>query len=164
MLRGLRALSAQLWSHKQKQVSDIMNTAQTSEFGSQGVENGTPSAPPYSRAVVFRDLVWTSGHLPVGDDGSTPDDFSHQVELTLDNLERTLNEAGASRSTLLKVSVYLADINDLGELNDIYRRRLDGRATRTTVQIAAFRGSKRIEIDAVAHLERCSRDEIRVVE
>ncbi|GAB2738576.1 hypothetical protein GCM10027174_09790 [Salinifilum aidingensis] len=113
--------------------------------------------------MVVHDLVWTSGHLPTGPDGSTPAEFADQVEVAIDNLERTLHEAEAGLSTLLNVSIYLADINDLDELNACYRRRISANATRTTVQVAAFRGAKRIEMDAVAHLERLPRSEVRVL-
>ncbi|GAB3288276.1 RidA family protein [Parasphingorhabdus pacifica] len=117
------------------------------------VGDGGEAAPLMSPAVVYGDLVWTSGQLPTDAEGNTPDEFSEQVELTFDNLERTLHQAGASLATVLKVSIFLADINDLGTLNEVYRRRLGGSApARTTVQVAAFRGTKRVELDVVAHL------------
>ncbi|MFE3281090.1 RidA family protein [Nocardia sp. NPDC059239] len=114
----------------------------------------------YSPAVQFGELIWTSGQLPVGADGSTPTEFPQQVELTLDNLERTLQACGASLATVIKVTVYLADINDLNALNEVYARRFapHGAPARTTVQVAAFRGTKRIELEAVAHREAATED------
>ncbi|WP_100500776.1 RidA family protein [Geodermatophilus chilensis] len=117
---------------------------------------GTPPTAPYSSAVRFGDLVWTSGQLPIDADGNTPADFGEQVELAIDNLEAILNESGASLATILKVSIFVTDIDDLPILNDVYRRRVNsaGAPARTTVQIVAFRGASRIEIDAVAHIIR----------
>ncbi|MGN6132837.1 MAG: RidA family protein, partial [Nocardioidaceae bacterium] len=55
-------------------------------------------------------------------------------------------------ATLLKVTVYLADLADFDAYNDAYLARLASNPLppRTTVQVAAFRGQKRLEIDAVA--------------
>jgi 2-iminobutanoate/2-iminopropanoate deaminase len=115
---------------------------------------GTPPTTPYSPAVGFGDLVWTSGQLPIDADGNTPADFPEQVELALDNLEAVLAAAGASPATIIKVSAFVTDIEDLPAFNEVYRRRIGttGAPARTTVQIAAFRGASRIEIDAVAHV------------
>jgi 2-iminobutanoate/2-iminopropanoate deaminase len=113
---------------------------------------GAAPAAPYSAAVRVGDLVWTSGQLPVDADGNTPADFAEQVELTLDNLERALHAAGASLATLVKVSAFVTNIEDLPVMNEVYRRRVvvHGAPARTTVQIAAFRGASMIEVDAVA--------------
>jgi 2-iminobutanoate/2-iminopropanoate deaminase len=113
---------------------------------------GVPPTAPYCSAVRVGDLVWTSGQLPIDQNGNTPADFTEQVELTLDNLERALHEAGASLATLVKVSAFVTNIEDLPAMNAVYRRRIGvhGAPARTTVQIAAFRGASMIEVDAVA--------------
>ncbi len=117
---------------------------------------GTPPTAPYSSAARFGDLVLTSGQLPIDADGNTPADFREQVELAIDNLEAVLVASGASLATILKVSAFVTDIGDLPILNEVYRRRVNsaGAPARTTVQVAAFRGASRIEIDAVAHVVR----------
>ncbi|WP_100497452.1 RidA family protein [Geodermatophilus chilensis] len=118
--------------------------------------DGAPPSAPYSPAVGFGDLVWTSGQLPIDADGGTPAEFADQVELAIDNLEAVLAASGASLATIIKVSAFVTDIGDLPVFNEVYRRRISttGAPARTTVQIAAFRSASRIEIDAVAHVVR----------
>lgn len=116
------------------------------------ISTTTGSAPlPYSRATIGAGLVFTSGHLPVAEDGTTPEDFTGQVVLTLDNLENTLRAAGSSLSDLLRVNVYLASLDDFDAYNRIYIEKIGSDyPSRTTVEVTRFRGTKRIEIDAIA--------------
>lgn len=67
-------------------------------------------------------------------------------------MENVLKSAHSDLSNLLKLTVYLADLDEFEEYNAAYLTRLSGHPLppRTTVQVARFRGEKRIEIDAVA--------------
>lgn len=96
--------------------------------------------------------MWACGQIPVDGQGVVPEAISDQVTVTLDNLEQVLSAAGASLSSLLKVTVFLANFDEFDEYNEAYQQRLVGHPLppRTTVQVARFRGAKRIEIDAVA--------------
>lgn len=109
---------------------------------------------PYSATATHGGVVWACGQIPVDDQGVVPEAISDQVTVTLDNLEQVLSAAGASLSSLLKVTVFLADLDEFDEYNAAYQQRLVGHPLppRTTVQVARFRGAKRIEIDAVAAL------------
>ncbi|MFF2502450.1 RidA family protein [Streptomyces sp. NPDC058067] len=109
-------------------------------------------ARPYAAAAVFHQTIWACGQVPRSSDGSTPKDIRDQVRLTLDNLDTVLAAAGGSLATLLKVTVYLSDLTEFDRYNTAYLERLADvpLPPRTTVQVAGFRGDKRIEIDAVA--------------
>lgn len=107
---------------------------------------------PYAASAVFNGVVWACGQVPARNDGSVPETLAEQVTATLDNLENVLEAAGSSLSSLLKLTVFLADLDKFDEYNQTYLKRMDGHPLppRTTVQVAAFRGTKQIEIDAVA--------------
>jgi 2-iminobutanoate/2-iminopropanoate deaminase len=107
-----------------------------------------------SSAARYGDLVWTAGQVPVGPDGTVPEDFGDQVRLTLDNLEKVLEGAGASLGTLLKVNAFLASLEDSEVYNRIYLERFAGheRPPRTTVEVGRFPSGIRLEIEAVAHV------------
>lgn len=107
---------------------------------------------PYAASAQFAGTVYACGQVPVRADGTVPSDIGEQVGVALDNLDQVLRQAGASLATLLKVTVYLADLADFDAYNDAYLARLASHPLppRTTVQVAAFRGQKRLEIDAVA--------------
>ncbi|MFC9363003.1 RidA family protein [Rhodococcus sp. NPDC057014] len=113
----------------------------------------TPATAPYSAAAALGDLVWTSGALPVEADGTTSEDFSTQVRTALSNLETSLRAAGADWSTVLKINGYVADIEKLPELNEVYTSvvTVHGAPARTTVEVSRFRGRTAVEFDAVAH-------------
>ncbi|MDL9938650.1 RidA family protein [Gordonia sp. ABSL1-1] len=111
------------------------------------------SAAPYSSAVAFGDLVWTSGALPIRRDGTVPDDFSEQVRVALSNLFDALQAGGADWSTVLKISGFVDDIELLPALNEVYLDVIGpyGLPVRTTVEVSRFRGASKVEFDAVAH-------------
>lgn len=105
----------------------------------------------YSEASVYGDLVWTAGHLPFRANSADP--FESQVEVVLDDLEATLEKAGAGFDTLLKTNVYLMSFDDWEAFNAVYVSRIGkyGLPPRTTVQVAGL-GLGRIEIEMVAHV------------
>lgn len=106
---------------------------------------------PYAAAAVHRGVIYACGQLPRTPDGTTPTDLDEQVTLAIDNLETVLNNAGGRLDDLLKLTVYLADLADFDTYNQAYLKRLAGipLPPRTTIQVAAFRGHTRIEIDAI---------------
>ncbi len=107
---------------------------------------------PYASAAVFGGTIWTCGQVPTSSSGHTPDDMAEQVNAVFDNLEATLRAAGGGLHTLLKVTVYLADLDDFDAYNATYLSRLQGVSLppRTTVEVSRFRGDKRIEMDVIA--------------
>lgn len=112
-----------------------------------------PAGAPYSAAVAFGELVWTSGALPVEADGSVSEDFATQVRIALENLGASLRAAGADWSTVLKINGYVSDIEQLPTLNEVYTTIVTaaGAPARTTVEVSRFRGRAKVEFDAVAY-------------
>lgn len=107
---------------------------------------------PYSASAATGGIIYLCGQIPARPDGTTPPDIAGQVTQAFDNLEAALHEAGSTLSHLLKLTVFLADLDEFDDYNAAYLTRLSGHPLppRTTVQVARFRGEKRIEIDAVA--------------
>jgi 2-iminobutanoate/2-iminopropanoate deaminase len=107
---------------------------------------------PYSATAAVNDIIFVCGQVPTRADGTTPADIASQVDQAFDNLEKALLAADSDLSSLLKLTVFLADLDEFESYNAAYLKRLSGHPLppRTTVQVARFRGEKRIEIDAVA--------------
>lgn len=116
------------------------------------INHDSTATQPYADLAIGGGLIFTSGQIPTSPDGTTPEAFADQVAQTLANLEQTLQLAGAGFGDLLKVTVYLASLDDFAEYNKIYIDKLEdaGLPTRTTVEVSRFRGTKRIELEAVA--------------
>jgi 2-iminobutanoate/2-iminopropanoate deaminase len=108
---------------------------------------------PYSQAIVAGNLVFTSGQIPL--DPKTQQmvegDVRAQAERVMENLAAVLAAAGASFSTVVKATIFLADLNDFAAVNDVYGKRFpSGPPARSTVQVAALPKGARVEIDLVA--------------
>ena len=117
----------------------------------------TPQAPaaigPYSQAVVANGMVFTAGQIAL--DPATMEvvegDVVAQAERVLANLGAVLQEAGASWSTVIKTTIFLADMADFARVNEVYGRVLgDARPARSTVAVAGLPRNVRVEIEAVA--------------
>lgn len=108
---------------------------------------------PYSQAIVAGDLVFTSGQIPL--DPQTQQivqgDARAQAERVMENLSAVLSEAGASFGSVVKATIYLADLNDFAAVNEVYGKRFpNAPPARSTVQVAALPKGARVEIDLIA--------------
>ncbi len=116
------------------------------------VDHKDGQARPYTLSAVWNETVYVCGQVPVDRKGDVPSSIGEQVSLCLDNLERALVESGSALDCVLRLTVYLADLDEFDEYNKAYVSKFDGMTLppRTTVQVARFRGEKRIEIEAIA--------------
>jgi 2-iminobutanoate/2-iminopropanoate deaminase len=116
-------------------------------------EKGAPPKGVYSPAIVAQGtFAFVSGQGPV--DPETGEfrfgSFEEQAKLTFDNVTTLLTAAGTSWAQVVKVSVFLADLNDFGRMNEIYRAYLTKPyPARTTVQ-AGLPPQMLIEVDCIA--------------
>ncbi len=110
----------------------------------------------YSQATSNGSLLFTAGQIPLTADGELLADESIelQTEQALFNLDAILDEAGASSADILKVTVYLADIDDFEAMNETYADYFDDQPpARSAVEVAALPKSVDIEIEAIASVE-----------
>lgn len=117
----------------------------------------TDAAPaavgPYSQAVVHAGIVYTAGQIAL--DPRTMQlvggDVAAQTERVFENLRAVLDAAGASLASVVKTTVFLADMNDFAAMNEVYARFFgDHRPARSTVQAAALPKGAAVEIEAIA--------------
>ncbi|NHN46764.1 RidA family protein [Halostella sp. JP-L12] len=120
----------------------------------------TPDAPAavgaYSQATTDGSLVFTAGQIPMTADGDLLDDESITVQTrqSLENVSAILDEAGLTPEDVLKVTVYLDDIDDFDEMNEAYQEYfLDNPPARSAVEVAALPKGVGVEIEAVASSE-----------
>ncbi len=108
---------------------------------------------PYAQAVVANGFVFTAGQIPL--DPATMElvagDVAEQAGQVLRNLDAVLAAAGASWASVVKTTIFLADMADFGRVNDVYARHLgDARPARSTVAVAGLPRGARVEIEVVA--------------
>lgn len=110
----------------------------------------------YTDAVRFGDLLFISGLAPVDEDTNLVggDDVAAQTRQVLENMGRILGAAGASFADVLRVTVYLTDVNDRQAVNGVRKEFFgDTRPASTLIGVSELvvPGMK-IEIEAVAGL------------
>lgn len=119
----------------------------------------TDAAPgsigPYSQAIVSGGLVFTAGQL--GSDPATgrlvEGGTAAQAEQALRNLEAVLDAAGTSFAQVLKTTIFLADIADAPEVNEVYLRHVvPPYPARSTIAVKALPRGGLVEIECVAQL------------
>ncbi|UHG91282.1 RidA family protein [Spirosoma oryzicola] len=117
----------------------------------------TPNAPKpgghYSQAVVHGDLVFISGILPITPSGEklTEATVLEQMQQVLKNLDAILEAAGSTREKVLKVTVFIADMEAWGPVNQLYTHFFgDHRPARSIVPVLPLHYGFGIELEAVA--------------
>ncbi len=113
------------------------------------------AAGPYSHAVAAGNLLFISGQAALAPDGSgrRAGSLEEEVRQTLDNVKAVLEDAGSSLDQVVKTTVYLADMNDFGEMNAIYKEYFgENPPARTTIQAGRLPLDFRVEIEAIALL------------
>lgn len=106
---------------------------------------------PYPQAIHVGPLVLLSGQGPLSRETNQPidEDFTAQVRLTFSNVEKILLAAGLSLAHVVKVTVYLTDIQRVAEFNRLYEQLMPKpHPARTLVQVG-LRGIE-VELDVIA--------------
>lgn len=117
----------------------------------------TDAAPkaigPYSQAITSDGLIFTAGQValdPTSGElvGRTT---GEQTEQVFANLKAVLAAAGSSLANVVKTTVYLADMADFQEMNEVYAKHFGThKPARSTVQAAGLPKAARVEIDVIA--------------
>ena len=111
----------------------------------------------YADAVVAGDTLYVSGIVPVDASGAVVgDDVVAQARQVFAIMERVLAATGATPADVVKVTVYLLDIDDRPLINPVRQEFFgDTRPASTLVEVSrlAVPGA-RLEIEAIAHLHR----------
>jgi reactive intermediate/imine deaminase len=107
----------------------------------------------YSQATETDDLVFTAGQIPLTPDGDLLDEaaIDVQAQQALENVEAVLEAADSGLGDVLKVTVYLDDIEDFEEMNDTYATFFEGDPpARSAVGVDALPKGVGVEIEAIA--------------
>jgi 2-iminobutanoate/2-iminopropanoate deaminase len=116
-------------------------------------DNAPGAIGPYSQAIKAGGMVFCSGQIPI--DPATgnfvSDVVSEQTEQVLKNLSEVLKAAGTSLDNVVKTTVFLADMNDFAEMNEVYSQFFsENKPARATVQAARLPRDAKVEIDCIA--------------
>ncbi len=116
----------------------------------------TPDAPlpigPYSQAIQFGNLIFTSGQISLNADGViAPDDVAGQTRVVLGNLKKILESNSSSLENVIKTTVFLKDMNEFTKINEVYGEFFkENPPARSTIEVARLPKDARVEIEVIA--------------
>ncbi|MGR5590385.1 RidA family protein [Peptoniphilus grossensis] len=108
---------------------------------------------PYSQATEVNGFIFTSGQIPlVPETGElVSDDIKKATARSLNNIKAILEEAGSSLDKVLKVNIFLDDVNDFAAVNEVYAEYFtEHKPARSCVEVANLPKKALIEIEAIA--------------
>ena len=117
-------------------------------------DNAPRAVGPYSQAVKAGNLVFVSGQMPV--DPATGEiitsDAAAQAGQCLKNVMAILGEAGMNAGHIVRMTVYLKDMNEFAAVNEVYATFFDGSyPARVCVEVSRLPKDVGVEIDAIAY-------------
>lgn len=109
---------------------------------------------PYSQGVRLGGLVFASGQLPIDPaTGGFPEGIAAQTHASLANLKAVLEAGGASLASVVKTTVFLADMEEFAAMNAVYAQYFpEAPPARSTVQVARLPRDARVEVEAIAEV------------
>ncbi|MCG3725111.1 RidA family protein [Vibrio cincinnatiensis] len=120
----------------------------------------TDSAPaaigPYVQGVDLGNMVLTSGQIPVNPEtGDIPTGIAAQARQSLENVKAVVESSGLTVSDIVKMTVFVKDLNDFSTVNQVYGQFFDEHnvahyPARSCVEVARLPKDVGIEIEAIA--------------
>jgi 2-iminobutanoate/2-iminopropanoate deaminase len=122
-----------------------------------------PALGPYAQGIRAGDMIFVSGQLPMDPRTGriSSGSIGEQTEQVLSNIRAIVEEAGAAMDDIVKITVYLKDLNDFEEMNRVYAIFFPPTdnpfaatlpPARSTVEVARLPRDASIEMDAIAVL------------
>jgi 2-iminobutanoate/2-iminopropanoate deaminase len=120
----------------------------------------TSNAPapigPYNQAVMANNTLYISGQIcidPVG--GALKNrDIQEETHQVMQNLKNILQEAGLNFGNVVKTTIFITDMHQFSEINEVYGKYFDGDfPARETVQVSALPKFVNVEISMIAIMD-----------
>ncbi len=111
---------------------------------------------PYSQAIVWNNMLFTSGQIGLDPHSGqlAGDDVEMQTMRLTQNLSCILRRAGVSKHNILKVTIFLTNMDDFSKVNKLYADWLgDHRPARSTVGVASLPLGAKVEMELMAYID-----------
>jgi len=122
------------------------------------LELKTEKAPgavgPYSQGISAGRLVYTSGQLPMKDGVLITDDVAAAARASLENVAAILEAGHATLADVIKVVVFLKDMDDFAAVNEVYGEFFPAPyPARSCIQVGKLPLDAVLEIEAIAYIQ-----------
>ena len=117
-------------------------------------EKAPAAIGPYSQAMVFGNLMISSGQIPIdpatGEIAGTT--IQEQAEQVMKNIGAVLEEAGANYTDVMKTTCFLADMSDFAAFNEVYGKYFTGKPARSCVAVKTLPENVLCEVEVIVAL------------
>lgn len=116
-------------------------------------EKAPAAIGPYNQAIIANGFIFLSGQIPITPEGRVVEgDIAVQTKQCLQNIRGVLLSTGVDIDAIVKVTVFLTDLNNFAAMNEVYAAFFKDQIppARSTVQVAALPKGVPVEIEAVA--------------
>ena len=116
-------------------------------------ENAPKALGPYSQAIMVGNTLYVSGQMPFVPETMTlvSEDIQAQTRQSIENIKAIVNEAGGELSDIVKVNVFVKNIEDFDKINEVYAEYFsEAKPARALVEVARLPRDVKIEIEAIA--------------
>ncbi|MDU3354701.1 Rid family detoxifying hydrolase [Clostridium sp.] len=105
-------------------------------------------------AAIVGDLIFTSGQLPINPETKELiTEIKAATRQSLENVKGILEEVGSSMDKVVKATVFVKDLGQFGEVNEVYSEYFGKNSpARSCVQVAKLPMDAVIEIEVIAHV------------
>lgn len=115
-------------------------------------EKAPAAIGPYSQAIVVKDMVYTSGQIPINPATGEVEavGIEAQTEQVMKNLGAVLEAAGSSYEKAVKTTCFLADMNDFAAFNGVYAKYFVNKPARSCVAVKTLPKGVLCEVEVIA--------------
>ena len=118
-------------------------------------KNAPGAVGAYSQGIVSNGFVYSSGQLPlVPETGELiSDDVKKATRQSLENVKAIVEASGSSVEKIVKVNIFLDDVNDFAAVNEAYAEFFgDHKPARSCVEVGKLPKNGLLEIEAIAEI------------
>ena len=118
-------------------------------------DNAPAPLGPYNQAILAGNTLYISGQIAIDPKSNqmVTQDIKTETTQVLDNLSAIIKEANYSLTDVVKVSIFIANMDDFAQINEVYATYFNGAAApaRECVAVKTLPKNVNIEISAIAH-------------
>lgn len=124
------------------------------EIKKVATEKAPAAIGPYSQAIVYGDIVFTSGQIAINPANGNieAEGIEAQAEQVMQNLGEVLMAAGSDFTKAIKTTCFLADMNDFAAFNAVYGKYFTTKPARSCVAVKTLPKNVLVEVEVIAAL------------
>ncbi|PNQ72985.1 reactive intermediate/imine deaminase [Hanstruepera neustonica] len=109
---------------------------------------------PYNQAILVGNTLYTSGQIAINPATGelVLDDIKTETQQVMENMQAVLNEANMTFDNVVKSSIFISDMNNFAQINEVYATYFDSNSApaRETVEVANLPKFVNVEISMIA--------------